>query len=256
MATVNVIVVRAPGTNCERETAFAWQLVGARTTLVHFRALIEKPALLNDAQVLNVAGGFCYGDDISAGRILATELMLGLSDALGSFVRRGGLVLGICNGFQVLVKAGLLPGGNGVGSTATLTHNESGRYEDRWVHVQGCSSRCRFVPGDEILYVPVAHAEGRVVTGDPAAHEELLREGYVAFRYVDEQGRTGAFPINPNGSMGAIAGLTDRTGQVLGLMPHPERNVHATHHPFWTRLTAERTPDGLKLFRAAVVALR
>ncbi|NOT00825.1 MAG: phosphoribosylformylglycinamidine synthase I [Phycisphaerales bacterium] len=256
MAAVNVLIVRAPGTNCELETAFAWQLVGARTRIVHIQALLENPEMLNEVQVLNVAGGFCYGDDISAGRIMATELMLGLSDALKSFVDAGRLVLGICNGFQVLVKTGLLPDGNSTATGVTLAFNASGRYEDRWVHIKACSNRCRFAPADEILYVPVAHAEGRIVMDDPSALDALRRGGHIAFQYVDERGQSGDFPINPNGSMGAIAGLTDRTGQVLGLMPHPERHVHFTHHPCWTRLSRDRTPDGLKLFRAAMAGLR
>lgn len=256
MAAVNVLIIRAPGTNCEVETAYAWEQVGARATIMQAGALLDRPAVLEDSQILTIPGGFCYGDDISAGKILATDLTLFLSDALRDFVTAGKLVLGICNGFQVLVKMGLLPGGEMGRSAVTLAFNTSGCYEDRWVHLKACTENCRFVDGDGLLYLPVAHAEGRIVAKDESTMADLESGGQVALRYVDEDGATGDYPINPNGSMGSIAGLTDESGQVLGLMPHPERNVHVTHHPCWTRLSRDREPDGLRLFQAAVASLR
>lgn len=256
MAEVHVLIVRAPGTNCELETAFAWESVGARARIEHISVLLDRPGLLEDAQILTLPGGFCYGDDVSAGKILATEMTLFLADALREFVAAGKLVLGICNGFQVLVKTGLLPGGRVADTAVTLAFNTSGRYEDRWVHIAPVGRRCRFVDDDGLLYVPVAHAEGRVLAGDDAGLDRLKDGGHIAFRYVDAEGHPGAYPINPNGSVDDIAGLTDATGQVLGLMPHPERNVHLTHHPHWTRLPRDRRPEGLRLFTAAVASLR
>lgn len=256
MAEVRALIVRAPGTNCEIETAFAWERVGAATRIVHVNELVASPRLLETFQILTVPGGFCYGDDVSAGKILATELRLYLADALRAFVARGNLVLGICNGFQVLVKTGLLPGGTLGTSAVTLAFNTSGRYEDRWVHLAPAGDRCRFVDGEGLLYLPVAHAEGRVLARD-AGTVAALREGeHVAFRYVDAEGRPGGYPVNPNGSVDDIAGLTDDTGQVLGLMPHPERNIHRTHHPRWTCLPADHKPAGLRLFEAALANLR
>jgi len=256
MASVRVLIIRAPGTNCELETAYAWQLVGAQTNIVRAAELMDSPSLLDDVQVLTVPGGFCYGDDISAGKILASEMMLFLSDALGAFVSAGKLVLGIFYGFQVLVKTGFLPAGRVGDGAVTLSLNTSARYEDRWVHLQPASERCRFVDGDGLLYLPIAHAEGRIVVRDDDALDGLRSGGHVAFRYVDGDGEVGDFPINPNGSADAIAGLTDDTGQVLGLMPHPERHIHPTHHPLWTRLDRDRRPDGLRLFESAVASLR
>jgi phosphoribosylformylglycinamidine synthase len=256
MAGVNVLLLRAPGTNCERETAHAWEQAGARTRHMHINALIHQPRALDDAQILTVSGGFCYGDDVSAGKIMATEMRLFLTDALRRFVDAGRLILGVCNGFQVLVKTGLLPGPPLGDNSVTLAFNTSGRYEDRWVHIKPATAHCRFIDGDVLLYMPVAHAEGRIVLRDDAVLSELSREDRIAFIYTDENGAPGRYPTNPNGSMGSIAGLTDGTGQVLGLMPHPERNAHLTNHPLWTSLPRDRMPDGLRLFQTAVAAMR
>ncbi len=256
MAKVHVLIVCAPGTNCEFETAHAWQLAGATTRIVRVDELIADPGLLDGSQILTVPGGFCYGDDIAAGKILAAEMNLFLADALRAFVDAGKLILGVCNGFQVLVKMGLLPGGRLGDVAVTIASNTSGRYEDRWVYIKPSATRCHFIDGDALIYAPIAHAEGRVVTRDEATLADLDREGHVAFTYVDAEGREGPYPVNPNGSMGSIAGLTDKTGQVLGLMPHPERNAHLTNHPRWTRLPKDREPDGLRLFKTAVARMR
>lgn len=252
MASVRVLLVRAPGTNCDVETAHAWQLAGAQTRTVHLNDWVESPGLLDGFDIVTFPGGFCYGDDVSAGKILATELRLFLADGLRQHVALGGLILGICNGFQVLVKAGLLPGAGIEPGRVTLAWNTSGRYEDRWVYVKGGGGRCRFLDGEALMHVPVAHAEGRLAAMDASVVEQLHREDRVALQYVDAEGRCGEYPVNPNGSVGGIAGLTDETGQILGLMPHPERHVHQVQHPCWTRSAGEREGDGLRLFRAAV----
>ncbi len=256
MADVRVLIVRGPGTNCELETAHVWEQVGARTRTMHINALRDDPTALAESQILTIPGGFCYGDDVSAGKIMAMDLRLFLSDALRDFVSAGKLILGICNGFQVLVKTGLLPGMALGDGRVTLAFNTSGRYEDRWVHLAPVQGRCRFVDGDGPLYMPIAHAEGRIVVKDATTLTTLCDAGHVAFRYVDEHGASGDYPVNPNGSTDHIAALTDDTGQVLGLMPHPERNAHPTHHPLWTQLPKDRTPDGLRLFKTALASLR
>lgn len=258
MANVDVLIVCAPGTNCELETAYAWELAGAGTRIVRADELIADRGMLEGFQILTVPGGFCYGDDIAAGKILAAELNLFLSDALRAFVSAGKLILGICNGFQVLVKTGLLPGEGLSEGSVTIAFNTSGRYEDRWVYLKPGAGRCHFIDGEQLLFAPIAHAEGRIVAKDDEALKALQGEGRVAFTYVDAEGRegSGAYPVNPNGSMGSIAALTDATGQILGLMPHPERNIHLTNHPQWTRLPRDREPVGRRIFQTAVARMR
>jgi phosphoribosylformylglycinamidine synthase I len=261
--TIRVMVLRAAGTNCDEETAFAWSTVGAAAERIHINQVIARPAMLRDYQILTIPGGFSYGDDVAAGRILANQVVHHLADELRTFVDTGKLVLGICNGFQILAKAGLLPGpmngtspSSGARQPVTVTYNDSARYEDRWVHLRVDADRCVFLERGAILALPVAHGEGKVVTSDEATLTALRDGGYVAIRYVDENGRPGPFPINPNGSQDDIAGLTDRTGRVFGMMPHPERHLHRTQHPQWTRRPADAEPDGQMIFRRAVAYLK
>ena len=252
MAIVRVLVLRAAGINCDEETAFAWEKAGARTERVHVNRLVEDPRRLADYQVLTIPGGFSYGDDIASGKILANLLTHYLGDAIRSFLDRGGLILGICNGFQVLVRLGMLPGAD-CGARATLTLNDSGRYEDRWVRLRAESDHCVFLAKGEMLEVPVAHAEGRVVVeGGQTGVSILASGGRVALAYVAADGGEPAYPENPNGSIGNIAAFTDATGRVLGLMPHPERNILPTHRPDWTGRDSSTEGEGMRLFRRAV----
>lgn len=258
MENVKVIVLRAAGINCDKETAHAFELAGAKADFVHVNKLIDSPEMLNDYQIMALPGGFSYGDDIAAGRILANQIMHHLSDSIRKFIDDGKLVIGICNGFQVLVKTGILPGINpeekatGPDQKATVTYNDSGRFEDRWVHLKPGTDKCVFVNKDEVIYLPVAHGEGKVLAKDEDVLEQMKSGGHIAFRYVDSQGQPGDFPVNPNGSTDDIAGLTDSTGRVLGLMPHPERFVTHTQHPHWTRLEGENRQDGMTIFNNAV----
>jgi phosphoribosylformylglycinamidine synthase len=231
---VRVLVLRAPGVNCDEETAFAWQSAGAVAERIHVKRLIDQPRILDGFQILTIPGGFSYGDDIASGKILANQLAHHLGDATASFLDRGGLVLGICNGFQVLVRLGLLPGTD-CGVAATLTLNDSGRYEDRWVRLAAATSPCVFLEPGETFHLPVAHAEGKflVASGD-AGLAVLEGRQRVALRYAAADGGDPQYPENPNGSIGNVAALTDATGRVLGLMPHPERNILPTHSPEWT----------------------
>jgi phosphoribosylformylglycinamidine synthase len=257
MAQPRAIVLRAPGTNCDEETAAAWQRAGAAVETWHIGRLLEAPRALDQFAILTIPGGFSYGDDLGAGRIFASRLGSALDDALRRFHDRGGLILGICNGFQVLVKAGLLPGGAS-GTVATLTHNESGRFESRWVRLAPKPGRSPFVTGSEPIELPVAHGEGRFLLSDPAALRALEAAGQVVLRYVDDSGRpTQDYPANPNGSPGAVAGVCDPSGRIFGLMPHPERHIDLLHHPRWTRRPAnpEGSGDGLRMFRDAVEAV-
>ena len=256
MAIVRVLILRAAGINCDQETAHAWQLAGAEPELVHVNRLIEKPDLLDEYQAMTIPGGFSYGDNIAAGKILGTQIRHYLAERILAFVASGRLVLGICNGLQVLVKAGLLPGWDGMDQPVTVTYNDSAKYEDRWVHLAVTTDHCVFLPPGEMLYLPVAHAEGKIVAANHGVLARIRDENLAAVRYVDVYGNPGWYPINPNGSEDHIAGLTDPTGRILGLMPHAERFVHPTHHPHWTRLPEPPTADGRVLFDRAVAHLK
>ena len=241
MNNVKAIVVRAAGINCDLETQHAFELAGAEADRVHINRIIEDKSLLDGYQILVVPGGFSYGDDVAAGKILANQIKHHLYEQVRKFIDAGKLVLGICNGFQVLVKAGILPGNNGSNQQSiTITYNDSNKFEDRWVYLKPQTDRCVFIEKGRQIYLPVAHGEGKIVTKDQPTLEKLQSGGFVAFKYIDENGNEGGYPVNPNGSMASIAGLTDSTGRVLGLMPHPERHVRHTQHPRWTRL---QTPD-------------
>lgn len=253
MADVNVLVLRAAGINCDEEIMHAWQLAGAHPALVHINRLAAEPAMLSDVQIVTIPGGFSYGDDAGAGVILGQRLALDLADALGEFVDHGGGVLGVCNGFQALVKAGLLPGGPRSREMVTVTYNQSGRFEARWVRLRVATARCPFLREGEILELPVEHGEGRVVTADAAAADALFSGGHVAVQYIDSTtGGTETYPANPNGSVRGIAGLCDSTGRIMGLMPHPDRYLDPTQHPLWTRKGAAEITDGLRVFRNGV----
>ena len=258
MIKPRVLVLRAPGTNCDEETAAAWELAGAAVESRHVAAILDDPAAFDPFQILTLPGGFSFGDDLGAGRILAARLASVLGDTLRRFRDRGGLVLGVCNGFQVLVKAGLLPGLPDEMGPATLTFNDSGHFESRWVRLAPTPGLSPFLLDDEPIELPVAHGEGKFVVAQPETLAHLESSGQAVLRYADEAGRPASdFPANPNGSAGALAGLCDPTGQVFGLMPHPERFVEAIHHPRWTRrgVPLDHPGDGLQIFRNAVAAL-
>ncbi len=259
--TPRILVLRAAGINCDHETAFAFTRYGAEAERHHVNRLLDGSVSLDDYDGLAIPGGFSYGDDIAGGKVLAIELLHHLSEPVLRLVDRGGIVIGICNGFQVLAKMGILPGiGARIGlQEATLTDNASDRYEDRWVHVVAETDRSIFCKKGEHLHVPVAHGEGRYVPKDDATHQAIVAGGHVAFRYVAAGGGAPAYPANPNGSVDHVAGLVDATGRVLGLMPHPERAMFAVHHPDASArgvATAEDEGDGAILFRNAVEYLR
>jgi phosphoribosylformylglycinamidine synthase len=252
MAKPRALVLRAPGANCDAEAQFAFEQAGAVAESLHINRLREQPARLQEFQILVIPGGFTYGDDVAAGKILANELQHFLGAALHQFRAKEKLILGICNGFQVLLKAGLLLPPDEDGPLATLAHNAQGRFEDRWIHLQARAGRCVFLKGYERLHVPIAHGEGRFVCRADWILKGLDQAGQIVLRYVDAEGRPGPYPINPNGAQGDVAGLCDVSGRVLGLMPHPERHVLPTQHPSWTRKGLAAEGEGMRLFRNAV----
>jgi phosphoribosylformylglycinamidine synthase len=233
---------------------------------------LESPRRLAEFQVLCIPGGFSYGDDIAAGRILGNQIQHHLADALEDFRASGKLILGICNGFQVLLKTKLLASPDDRGPSATLTLNDSGRFEARWVRLGVEPGKCVFLQGIDEMELPVAHAEGKFVVRDEEVLQRMDEAGQLVLRYrpYDQQIPIAAtqrvageplargydehvpYPANPNGAMGDVAGVCDATGRVLGLMPHPERFVDPTQHPRWTREPAREAGDGLRVFQNAV----
>lgn len=239
------LIIRTAGINCDCELAHAFELAGAQTTTVHLNQLIEQPQLIEQAQLIGIPGGFSYGDDVAAGRIFANRLRHRLLEPLQQAIARGVGVIGICNGFQVLTKLGLLPDPHSATQAVTLADNTGGRFIDRWVKLQTPqNTACIWTRGLGDMELPIAHGEGRFAVQSAQVLEQLQSSGQVALTYAPDD--------NPNGSTADIAGICDPTGLVLGLMPHPERYVHATHHPQWTRRPAEDTLPGLAMFRNAV----
>jgi phosphoribosylformylglycinamidine synthase subunit PurQ / glutaminase len=240
------LILRAAGTNCDGETAYAFELAGARTISVHINRILESPAILHDCQILAFPGGFSYGDDIAAGKILANQIVNHLGPVIRNFIEAGKPVIGICNGFQVLVKTDLLPGplAGQTGQTATLTNNDSGRFVDRWIHLLPRKSKCIWTKGLGPIDLPIAHGEGKFVPANEAVRQALHDQHQIALVYTAG---------NPNGSVDDIAGVCDSTGLVFGLMPHPERYVDPLQHYAWSSrgpLPAEG--QGLQIFRNAV----
>lgn len=257
MKRPKVCILRTAGTNCDKETAFAFSKAGALPELTHINRLFDGQNSLSDYQILAIPGGFSYGDDIAAGKILANELRYKLIDDMRKFIKDGKLIIGICNGFQVLVKSGLLPGNNDLTQVATLIINDSGKFEDRWVYLRPPGSgrrapvRCVWTKDlPEIIYLPVAHGEGKFITEDKAILERLKKNRQVVFQYCDEKGSLAGYPSNPNGSMDNIAGICDETGRILGLMPHPERHIVVRQHPRWQG--TRKKGDGIRIFKNGV----
>ena len=254
MAKPKVLILKAAGINCDSETAFAFESSGADTEFVHINQLVLGERRLSSYQILAVSGGFTYGDDISAGKVLANELKSKLFGEIKDFIRAGKLMIGICNGFQVLVKAGLLPGNDTFLQEATLSENDCGSFQDRWVYLKRQeTSKCVWTKGlPEIIYLPIAHGEGKFIPISEDVLERLRRQGQIVFQYCTVLGALGDFPNNPNGSIDGIAGLCDATGRVFGLMPHPERHLESLQHPRWTREGVKRHGDGFPIFLNAV----
>lgn len=273
MATPRVCVLRAPGTNCDVETAFAFETCGGAADSVHLFRLFEQPSLLDAYQILCIPGGFSYGDDVGAGVVFGDRLQGRLGEALGRFLEADKLVLGICNGFQVLLKSGILPGGHATWTagadtprTTTLTWNTNGKYTALWVTIDVCAPNSVFLRGLERLELPIAHAEGRLAIRDPDVLADLKSSRQIALCYGNPErpvasdpvtdGPLLPYPLNPNGSIANIAGLSDPSGRILGLMPHPERFLFRTQHPRWTRRDAPHPPAGRQIFQNAIEFFR
>jgi phosphoribosylformylglycinamidine synthase len=253
---VRAVVLTGFGINCDNETQSALARVGADARRIHLNDIIENASLLDEGSILAIPGGFSFGDDVASGKILANRLRYKLGGPIKKFIADGKLVIGICNGFQVMVKMGMLPLFEGeFEQEVTLINNDSARFENRWVNLKTVpATKCVWTKGIEKLELPIRHGEGKFIPRDDAVLERLKANGQIALRYVNADGSpaNGIFPANPNGALDDIAGICDPSGRIFGLMPHPEANVDRTNHPRWTRLDLPEEGAGLQIFRNAV----
>lgn len=254
MITPKVLILRTAGTNCDYETRYAFEKAGAKVDVVHMNTLLANRKLVHDYHILTLPGGFTYGDDVSAGKILANQIKYHLAEDIKTFIHEKKLILGICNGFQALAKAGLLPSFNKDNQEVTLTFNDSNKFEARWVYLKVCSNKSIFIKNSDVstIYLPIAHGEGKFITKDETVLNRITMNHQVIFQYVNERGEEADYSWNPGGSIQNIAGICDPTGQILGMMPHPERHIEPTHHPRWTRNGLKEWGDGFLIFRNAV----
>ncbi len=263
MAKAKVLIFSGYGTNCERETAYCAKIAGAEEVkIAHFYEIVKEEVKIENYNFVIFPGGFLDGDRLGAAqaasvrfRFTKTKSGRSIVEEIKKLLDRGGVILGICNGFQLLVKIGLLPAcmGRYLDRQVSLTYNDSARFEDRWVYLKtNLDSKCIFLKGLDRLFLPVRHGEGKLITLDPNIKNKLKEENHIALYYTDPKGTpTQKYPFNPNGSIFAAAGLTDPTGRILGLMPHPEAYNHLTNHPLWTRNNV-KDPLGIEIFKNGI----
>lgn len=248
---VKALVLTGYGINCDYELAFSLQKVGAEAKRIHVNELVERPKTLEEYDLLALPGGFSFGDDLGSGRVLGNKLRYRIKDAFKQFIDDKKLIIGICNGFQVLVKMGLLPIPD-FQQRVTLFNNNSGKFEDRWVYLKfNPFSPCIFTKGLDYMYLPVRHGEGNFIPKNEEVLKMILEKNLYAAQYVNENGELAGYPWNPNGSVENIAGICDESGRVFGLMPHPEAFNHYTNAANWPR-SPNREGMGLRIFKNAV----
>ncbi len=265
MAKPDVLVLTGYGINCDEETAIAFDRAGAKSKIVHINDLIASSGMLGDFQICAFPGGFSYGDDVGSGKALANKIKNNLRENLKSYIEKDTLMIGICNGFQVMVHLGIVPGLNtklGI-AEVSLEYNKTFRHECRWVDVKiEKNSPSVFTEGIDILHVPVSHGEGNFYASSDFVNT-IEENNLVTMRYSMPEGSpaNGEFPYNPNGALNDIAGICDSSGRILGMMPHPERNILFTHRDDWTYLREKakregydlpEEGEGMQIFRNAV----
>jgi phosphoribosylformylglycinamidine synthase len=247
---LKALVLSGYGINCEYESKHCIEKVGGAADIVHINKLIEQPKLMEDYNMLFVPGGFSFGDDLGSGKVFSNKLKFRLSDNLLDFVKSEKLVLGICNGFQVLVKMGLLPQPD-MDQRVTITANDSGHFEDRWIALKANEkSPCIFTKGIKLILLPVRHGEGKFIAKDKETLDQLVNNNQIVFQYVDDKGKLADYPYNPNGSQLNIAGICDKSGRIFGMMPHPEAFNIVQNCPYWTTGLIKEA-QGMKLFENA-----
>lgn len=254
-----VLILYGYGINCDNETQYGFELAGADAEKVHINELINKEKKLKDYQILALPGGFSFGDDISAGRVLANKFKYNLQKELDNFINKGKLIIGICNGFQAMVKLGILPSleRKSKKEDVTLIFNDSGRFEDRWVYLKiNEKSKCIWTKGIKKLYLPIRHGEGKFISKNKEIREKLKKSEQIVLQYSSKEGNPSSnYPFNPNGSEDNIAGICDETGRIFGIMPHPEGFLFPQNHPRWTRERIQEG-EGIKIFKNAVEFLK
>ncbi len=255
MAEVKVLVLTGYGINCDYETEHTFNLAGAKAERIHINDLIDNKVSLENYHILAIPGGFSYADDLGAGKVLANKIKYHLKPQLEKFISDRKLIIGICNGFQVLIKLGILPGLNHLNQEASLISNDSGRFEDRWVNLKINESKCIWTKNLQKISLPVRHGEGKFYSSEEII-KKLFQNNQVVLQYTDDSGNeTQEYPKNPNGSLRSIAGICDSTGRIFGLMPHPEGFNNFTNHFYWTRQEIKFKKEegyGIEIFRNAV----
>ena len=250
MTKPRVLVITGYDINCEEETGYAFDICGASSGIVHINDIIGSPNLLNDYQIIVFPGGFAYGDDAGSGKALANKIRNNLMQEFRSFIQRDTLMLGICNGFQVIVNLGIVPAVKEMLGEAevALEYNRTFRYECRWVDLKIANSPSVFTKGIERLHIPVAHGEGNFFASDTVL-KQIEKRNLIVIRYIKPNGQPAdcEFPYNPNGSVNDIAGICDETGRIMGMMPHPERNILFTQRDDWTYLKEAAKREGREL---------
>jgi len=249
--SLRALILYGYGINCENESKYAIEKSGGAADIVHVNKVLDNPKLLESYNLLFIPGGFSFGDDLGSGKVFGNKLKFRLREPLESFISAGKLILGICNGFQVMTKMGILPEPD-FAQKVSLIANDSGHFEDRWVILKGNpDSPCIFTRGIEAMLVPVRHGEGKFVAMDEGVLKRLGEKNQVAFQYVDEHGSLAGYPHNPNGSTGNIAGICDTTGRIFGMMPHPEAFNIPENCPYWVKGNVKEAL-GLRVFKNAV----
>ncbi|MDD5339751.1 MAG: phosphoribosylformylglycinamidine synthase I [Candidatus ainarchaeum sp.] len=248
---LKALVLTGYGINCENESKYAIEKSGGAADILHVNKLLDDPKLLETYNMLFIPGGFSFGDDLGSGKVFGNKMKFRLREPLDSFVKSGKLILGICNGFQVMVKMGLLPEPD-FAQKVSLISNDSGHFEDRWVILKGnAASPCIFTKGIEAMLVPVRHGEGKFVAANDDVLKQLKERNQIVFQYIDERGSLAGYPHNPNGSVENIAGICDSSGRVFGMMPHPEAFNIPENCPYWVRGNVKEAL-GLRVFKNAV----
>jgi len=250
---IRIIVFTGYGINADKELAWAFELAGGAPDIVHLEDVIEESGIIDNYQILAFPGGFSFGDHIASGKVYANIVKYNLADKLKEFIEKDKLVIGICNGFQIITKMGLVPDfNNDLKQSASLVENESGHFEDRWVYLKTINKSSPWLKGIDRIYLPVRHGEGKFITESDAVMKKLNDNDQIAFKYINPESDKVEYPFNPNGSYENIAGILNPRGNVLGIMPHPEAYIFKENHPRWTEGKFDKETTGLKIFENSI----